>query len=123
MPGTYRSGRRPKMVVPVDAPKRPKKLKGVGKVFWERVIDPAQHLGLEDSDMCGVAVDMLEMYHASLAVAKANPVDRDARISVTNYAEKFLRVMAQLNLDPLGRARAQTNRDDDDEDPLTEFLT
>lgn len=125
MPGNFRSGRRPKKPTeaPSRGPRRPKGLRGDALSFWTRVIKPAAHLGASDSVLCELAATLWALSRAALVEAKANPTDRHARMAATSYTERFSRTLAQLGLDPLGRARLKPDRTRDDVDPLQEFLS
>lgn len=124
MAGNARSGRRPKdlTAAPDKPPRRPTGLTPEGRKFWNRCIKPAAHLGVADSDLCCVAVELWCLWRSAVDAARSAPTDRQVRIAVCGYSQRLTQVMGQLGLDPLGRARMKPDAARDKADPLSEFL-
>lgn len=124
MAGNFRSGRKrnaQESIDPNDRPLRPDDLDQDGLELWDKVVLPAEHLRKADSQLCQTCCEMWSLYRSVLVRAKANPVDKDTRIAVTNYWQQWRLAMEKLGLDPLGRARMSEKVKRKQVNPLEEF--
>lgn len=118
--GNFRSGRhRRSPSVPEGKPIRPKGLSKQEAWAWKTLIEPAKHLGANDTALAWECCEAWGLYRQAVERAKGDPTGTEIRIAVASYAENFIRCLRRLRLDPLGR-RATGERPDDN-NQLVEF--
>lgn len=85
------------------SPKKPKGMSYQEKWLWDLVV--ASWMGEVDSAQLRQLCTLWDLLHSSLKAAKADPIDKDARLAVSQYAAAFDRLAAKFGLNPADRAR------------------
>ena len=102
-------------------PAKPRKLGRDEQWCWKNLIEPAQHLGELDTALAWQCCELWAMYRDCQRLAVCDPVNKDIRIAVTNYAHNFRDTLCRLGIDPIGRERLRKKPEDEQRDPLKEF--
>lgn len=107
---------------PKDVPVKPSGMSSEARKFWDRYIVKAKHLRRADTALAQACAESWGLYRQAFELANTRPIDKDARIAVTQYFTQWKTALERLALDPLGRIRAGKNTvRPDTKNPLGEF--
>ncbi|TWU08842.1 Phage terminase, small subunit [Symmachiella macrocystis] len=89
-------------------PKKPRGLKKHAAKLWDAIVPQLVDMGIVgeiDTTMIRTCCEMYHLYRLALAVAEAEPLNKDARISVSTYAGLFDKAATKLGISPADRTK------------------
>lgn len=94
-------------------PQKPTDLDPIASNFWDEIVPKLVRLGLArrvDAPSLQALAEIWSLYRRSVAIANANPIDKDARIAVTSYKTAFDSLASKFGLTPRDRERMDAPR-------------
>lgn len=103
----------PEDVLPIGGhsalPEKPSFISQDASHLWDVLLDQVAHrLKAEDIPLLQSACELWGLYRASYELAVIEPTNKDARIAVTSYWQKFEQATARFGLNPADRQRLKT---------------